>query len=171
MALSQIKLFAGVSALQLPAAPAGGAVLQELIASDLLSDGVGDFQADRVVHKTYTIAGSGSQSVDLTTVTDVNGTAAAFAEVVAFHVANHAFLSDGVSASGGSVKISPNASNGWTSWLDTAAASVLVPPGGVSANQAPRTGWAVGASNKVIDLDNSNSGSVYVTVYVLGRSA
>lgn len=171
MALQQIRISATITAVQEPAAPGDGGTLQELVWSFLLADGVGDFQADRVAKKTYTVAGSGSQSVDLTTLTDAYGTAISAAEVVAIGVHNHAFLSDGTTASGGVLNVSPNASNGWTGLLADASDILKVPAGAITFNAASRTGYAVTASNKVLDLDNANSGSVYVTIIVLARSS
>lgn len=171
MSLQQIRLSVTATALQTPASPADGAVLQELVENFLLTDGTGSFQADRVVKKAYTIAGSGSQALDFTTLTDAYGTAIAAANVVGFVVKNHAFLSDGTTASGGTLNISPNASNGWSSFLADASDILKLPAGGVAAFIAPRTGYTVAAANKALDLDNANSGSVYVEILVLARSA
>lgn len=171
MALQQMRVSLVVTAVQTPANPADGAVLQEVVQTFQLTNGVGDFQADLVAHKVYTVAGSGSQAVDLTTVTDAYGTAISAAEVVAVAIINNAFLSDGTTASGGTLNVSPNTTNGWTSALADASDILKVPAGGAVLLVAPRTGYAVSGSNKVLDLDNANSGSVYVEILVLARSS
>ena len=171
MALSGIRMVAQIIALHPPASPGDGAVLQELLSSDMLSDGTGSLQADRVASKEYTIAGSGSQAIDLTTLTDAYGTAIAAVQVVGIMVKNHKYLSDGTTLGGGVCNVSPNATNGWTGALASASDVLKIPRGGTWPHFAPDVGMAVSASNKVLDLENPNSGSIRVSVIVLARSA
>lgn len=171
MALAQIRLATLITALHNAVSPADGAVLQELGDSIILTDGTGDFQADRVALKAYTIAGSGSQDVDLTTITDAYGTAIGITETVAVLILNIAYLSDGVTASGGTVTMTPHATNGWTGLLAAAGDIAKIAPGGSLQSTSPRAGLAVSGTSKVITLGNANSGSCYVKILVLGRSA
>lgn len=171
MSLLSPRISMIVSAQQPPAAPPDGAVLCEIVYNHLLSNGTGSGQADLVAHKEYTIAGSGTQSVDLTTLTDPYGTALAAAQVVGLLIVNHEYLSDGTTLGGGVCNVSPNASNGWTSLLADASDVLKIPRGGSVAVGAARTGLAVGASNKVLDLENPGSSSIRVEIIVLARSA
>ena len=171
MALQQIRVTLLITAVQVAASPSDGGILQELGESILLNSGVGDFQADLVANKAYTVAGSGAQTVDFTTLTDAVAVAINAAEIVGLVIKNEAFLSDGVTASGGTLNVSPNATNGWTSALADASDILKIPAGGSVCLFAPRTGYAVAAANKILDLDNANSGSVYVKILVLARSS
>jgi len=171
MALAPIRLTTLITAIQNAASPGDGGVLQELGDSVILTDGTGDFQADRIALKAYTIAGSGSQDVDLTTITDAYGAAISLVETVAVVIMNFAFLSDGTTASGGTVTLTPHATNGWTGLLAAAGDIAKIAPGGSLSSTSPRAGLAVSGSSKVVTLGNANSGSCYVKILVLGRSA
>lgn len=145
--------------------PLTGAVAHELNFPIVMwSNGTGSYACDQVIRKEYSIAGSGAQTLDLNAVADCFGATQAMVEVVGFAVYNDP-------ASSGNVKVSPNASNGWASLIDTAAASVILPPGAGFAAFAGVNGWAVGASNKVIDFDNAGASSSTIQVLVFARSS
>lgn len=108
---------------------------------------------------TYTISASGTQSIDLTSFDGL-----AFAEVDALIIVAN-------SANPDIVSVKTNATNGWASFMSDPSDIIKLNPGQKLITQYD-AGLTVGASNKVLDLVNTDSGDTAdVTVYVFGRSA
>lgn len=147
------------------AAPAeGGGVVKALLQA-VWSSGTGSNQADKSAAASYTIGTSATQNVDLTTLTDPNGTAIALAEVRGIVIVADAGNAD-------SVQVANGASNGFPI-LSGTTDHLEVHPGGVFVWTAPQDGDAlVNVTDKVIDLTNSSGASTAaVSIYVFGASA
>ena len=111
-----------------------------------------------------TIAASGTQSVDLKTAVDAFGEALALSDVALLYVEHKA-----ASAASG-IQVSANAANGWTNLLSANAALNLRPGDFMLVAAFTANNLAVGAANKVLDIDNvDGSNAADYVVEVWGR--
>lgn len=167
--LANIQSSVVCSAEHVPASPnTGGILVEHVHPVPRMTSGSGQNQANVAIEKEYTIAGSGSQAVDFNAITDAQGATIALTSIRTLWVHNVA-APNGV-ASGGTVTISPGASNGWTSWMAAAADVSNVRPGTTTGftTSDDSTGYAVSGTNKTLDIANGNSGSCTVRMVVLG---
>lgn len=131
-----------------------------------LGNGVASEQADVVFSKSYTIAASGTQDIDLAgALVNQIGGAAVFAKVKAILIRARDGNTNNV--------IVGNGTNPFVGPFGAGAHTVAVPPGGRFSISAPKAGWAVtGGSADVLKLANSAGGtSVTVDVVIIGTSA
>lgn len=167
--LANIQSSVVCSAEHVPASPnTGGILVEHVHPVPRMTSGSGQNQANVAIEKEYTIAGSGSQAVDFNAITDAQGATIALTSIRALWFHNVA-APNGV-ASGGTVTLSPGASNGWLSWITDAADTLNVRAGSTVgfATSDDSTGYAVSGTNKTLDIANGNSGSCTVRMVVLG---
>lgn len=99
---------------------------------------------------TTTIAASGTQSLDLQTLTDARGNALSLSDVALLVIEHKA------ASAASSISVQANAANGWTNFIGTAA-NLTLPAGAVLALYVPTAAaLAVGGTNKVLDLINDD---------------
>ena len=145
-------------------APLEGSIAHDLDAPTvIIPSGNGEGQADQVYRKTISLAGSGTTSIDFNSWTDNEGvsTASAYVTAIAWRLPSDA---------PGSVQMSPNGTNGWTSLLADASDILTIKPGD-SGFLYSEQGWAVGAANKVLDVINVSATAQTIEVLFLARSA
>lgn len=128
-----------------------------------LGDGVGNNQADIVHAVQYTIAGSGSQVIDLNAITDTLGNAITFAKVklMAFYAAI---------ANGGEITVKPNtALNPFNLWITDDLGSIPIEAGNLFMVSNIVGGWAVGdnSSDKIL-LTNTDAAASVIDVMIIG---
>lgn len=149
-----------------PAAPVGGQLEALTTFEQALVNGTTANTADLVHKSTQTIAGSGNSDIDLRALEDVFGDAmSTLTEVVAL-------VLEADADNGATLSIKPSASNGWTALLADATDILKLAPGGKFVLLAPGDGlYTVGASNKSINVANSDGSSAGLTITLIGRSA
>lgn len=131
-----------------------------------LANGTSSGQADRAFLKTYSIAGSATQSVDLAgTLVDYRGVTVTFAEVIAVVVRSRA-------ANVNKVNVLAPASNGLAGLFLALGDGVQLPPGFTFAWAGDLDGAAVVAGTAdLLSIVNAAAGAaVVVDVAVIGRS-
>jgi len=112
--------------------------------------------------KTVTIAGSGTNSIDL-----AGGVTNSFGDVLTFSRVNMLTVVAS-STNSAPVAVGGAASAAFASWLGSSSDAVIVRPGGLLVVAAPDiTGYAVG-TNSVLQIVNQSTNSVSVTVSVGG---
>lgn len=132
--------------------------------SGSLAAGTGANKARYVAAKKYTIAGAGTQEVNLSSLTDPLNAAVAFTKVRALFV----FLSTDTTSSG--IEVGPKGATNpvaaW--WSDTSDATKLVNGGGLGLFAPTVAGYAVAAGLadrfKITNLDATNSATVFVVI-------
>ncbi len=132
-----------------------------------LAYGTANGECDLVYSDTFTIAASGSTTLDLAgSLTMANGAAAVFVEVAAIFLTADA-------ANTNNIIMGNNASADFIGWFGSATHTLSVTPGGAIFLAAPGAGRAVTATSAdIIKLANSSSGtSVTGTIVIVGRSA
>ena len=162
--LNNARFDCSLRAWRVSTAPLDGSVPHNLDAPTvIIPSGNGEGQADQVYRKTLSLAGSGTTSIDLNSWTDNEGTSVSTAYVTALAIVVDADAP-------GNVQVSPNGTNGWTSLFADASDIMTLPPGS-SVFLLSLTGWAVGATNKVLDFINASATAQTIEVMFLGRSA
>ena len=112
--------------------------------------------------KTVTIAGSGTNSIDL-----AGGVTNSFGDVLTFSRVNMLTVVAS-STNSAPVTVGGAASAAFASWLGSSSDAVIVRPGGLLVVAAPDiTGYAVG-TNSVLQIVNQATNAVSVTVSVGG---
>ena len=157
-----------ISSTQAAASPAEGGGVVQLDIDERPATGTTNGQWDLHCGVTYTISASSTENVDLTSLADPFGGAVAFAEIDAIAIVHME------SSASSSVDLSPNASNGWTSIFQDASdlTRLLAGQAAIYADFAAGGGFAVGASNKVLDIvNNDGANAATVRLYAWGRSA
>lgn len=132
-----------------------------------IPNGTGIGQADRVYHKTITLAASANQDIDLNgALLDALGGPAVFAKVKAIAVRARDTNTNNVVVGGASA-------NGFVGPFGAVAHTVAVPPGGMFVISAPGAGWNVTAATAdLLRVANSGAGtSVTLDIVVIGTSA
>lgn len=124
-------------------------------------EGTGAGRADLVYSSDLTIAGSGSSTIDLASLTNRSGTAIAFAKVTSVVIYN---------SSNSIIDVGANGTNPWIGFLKDATDIITIQPKGYVMFYND-TGYAVGSSNKVLKLANLGTTSAAVQVRLLGRSS
>lgn len=127
------------------------------------ADGTGVDQADIAYAAQFTIAGSGTQAIDLNAITDTLGKALTFAKVKVL-----AFLAD--AANGDRIDIGPAAVEGFDQWIGTVTtAEIRLYPGDLFVLTRKSAGWTI--TNNVDDkllLTNLDGSSVVIDVVIIG---
>lgn len=137
----------------------GGAVVERLV-DLLLGSGTGANQAD-VLYSDYRALASTNEDLDLKTITDAFGVALALVEVVAIMI-------EAPSTNSGNIILEPGASNGWAAMFGVAGLVLL--PGASALITCPgAAAYAVGASTKVLNVENTGTGGYTLTI--VGRTA
>lgn len=134
-------------------------------ASTRLDDGTAASQADKLFMDQRTVAGSGNEDLNLTTLVDHFGVALALAKV-------KSILIKAASGNTDDVVVSPAATNGFLGPFGDASDALSVPPGGSIMLNAPVNGWAVTATTA--DLINVAAGGATAVTYdvvLVGTSA
>lgn len=132
---------------------------------ELWPDGTDANEADDFwVNYAQPLTGSGTVSLDLANLSNgPDGGAVTFAEV-------RAILIRARSTNGDAVRLKPNASNGWTAL--GSSLQVEIPAGGYFRLACGVDGaLPVGASDKVLDLENLSGSAAVVDVLIVGTSA
>lgn len=158
--LKGTRIRAGIRSVLAPSGDyQGGAAVDQFV--DLaVGSGTAANQADVLWSDLRTLTTT-AEDLDLQTLTDANGTALALAEVMAI------MIEVGASNSSNLV-LEPGASNGWAAMFGTAG--LILRPGSTFLVACPTNpAWAVGASTKVLNVENLGTGSYRITI--LGRSA
>ena len=136
-----------------------------------MANGTTADKVDLIYATTLTFTASTPQSIDLKSLTDPLGSAVNFVKIRLLEIRVNS------TTDAATLTLSPNASNGWTSFI--ASSSSLVLRGVTTTNPyalslyaaAPNTtGWTVGASNKVLDLTPS-AHAFTVDIQIVGCSA
>lgn len=129
---------------------------------------------DEVLSQVYTIAASGTQSIDLQNFTNFTGEASSsfarvkYVKIRLLSVADDA--TNGTACTG--VEVAPHATNGWTSLIKAAGDTIIIGNGDDFTFKTTRAaGLTVGASNKVIQITNLDSVvAAKVQVTIVGGS-
>lgn len=139
----------------------------ELSYSASLESGTGTGQANGVLSDRYTIAASGTQVINLSSITDDLGQAVALAAVKLMVIR-------GASGNAADVTVKPNGSGGFIAPFNAAADTLKLAPGGciVLANPAA-AGWTVTATtaDKLLLTNTSGSAAATVDVMIVGQGA
>lgn len=133
-----------------------------------LADGVAAGQADIVFHDRRTVAGSGSEDLDLAGgLTDALGDPVTFARVKGLFISAAA-------ANTTNVVVGNAVSNGWATLLNAAGTLTLRPGAAVGAfaGVADATGWAVTAgTGDLLHIANGGASPATYDVVIVGASA
>lgn len=139
----------------------------ELSYSASLTSGTGTGQANGVHSERYTIAASGTQVINLSTVTDDLGQSVAFTAIKLIVVR-------GADANAADVTFKPNSSGGFVAPFNATADTLKLAPGGciVLANPAA-AGWTVTATtaDKLLLTNTSGAAAATVDVMIVGQGA
>ena len=128
---------------------------------EFLTYGEGDGQREITLaaSNSYSIAGSGTQDVDLTALTDVGGNAlSGLTDVLYF----------AVYVTGGSAVVDQSAANGWSGLLSGGTDGINVADGAIFEIKAPKGGYAVSGSSKSITI-TAGSDAITAVVVVAGH--
>jgi hypothetical protein len=133
---------------------------------DHLGSGTTVNLADQKHSSVRSLGTSANEDVDLRALTDGQGTTlTGLTEVVALII-----YAD--SANGGPLRVKPSASNGWAAFLNGSTNYIIVQPGTALILYCPLDGkYAVGASTKAFNVENTYAGTVSYQLHVIGRSA
>lgn len=117
---------------------------------------------NQVFAKQYTLAASASQTVDLTSLTNLVNEAFSFGHLLTIII----------KAVGSECTVSPGASNPQQWFFGTTTDSVVIEAGGMLAYSGPATatGSAVSGSHKTLLFTNSGLTSLTLTVVILGST-
>ena len=136
----------------------------ELSYSASLESGTGTGQANGVHSDRYTIAASGTQVIDLSSITDDLGQAVALAAVKLIVIR-------AASGNAADVTVKPNGTGGFIAPFNAAADTLKLAPGGaiVLANPAA-AGWTVTATtaDKLLLTNTSGAAAATVDVMIVG---
>lgn len=160
------SLFVQLSAfLTEPAVGGLGIPLHDAKMSEVLTmaDGVAADQADIVYSASFTIAGSGTQVIDLNAVTDTLGNAITFADVKMM-----AFFA--YAANGDRIDIGGNSSDPFDDWIgNVTTAEIQLYPGDIFVLTRKGAGWPIvnNSSDKLL-LTNISGSSVTIDVLIIG---
>lgn len=137
------------------------------------TSGTGVDSVDRKHTRSYTIAASTPLVLDLKTLLAVDGSAVAFTKVKSITIVNKNTNDAHVLLMG----YATTTSNAWVSLLSNPGqitigpSTIANPLGGIYAQTSPNvSGWAVGASNKLLQLD-PGANTINVDVEICGTSA
>ena len=132
----------------------------------LFQEGTGANQVDVCIFDTVTLAASGVTNLDLQALTGADGASKSLAEVRAILIRNR-------SGNSSKLTLSPNSTNGWTSFLQDATDVADVPVGFTLVLIGGTDGaLTVGASNKVLDITNTDgSNAATYDIMIAGTSA
>ena len=113
--------------------------------------------------KTYyaavSIAGSSTESLDLTTATDAFGAALGASKV-------YTVLLETPTTNGGNVGVSPSAANGWTGWLADASDKLKIGAGSRALFDSA-AGVAVSSSSRSLDFVNATGSAQVINVLII----
>jgi hypothetical protein len=143
-----------------------------LVFAASLADGVAADQADKLWHDQRTLAPSGSEILDLTSLTNTmfgSAVAASFAKVRILLIINTATASGDDLHVGGAGA----GANAWTApFAGNADAKITVPADSVLLVVNKKSGWTVtNGSSDALRIANNGSGSVTYKIAIVGTSA
>ena len=126
-----------------------------------LPTGTGAGQADHAFSDQYSIAASGTQIVDLSAIANGVGQSIKFTNVKAIIVSQ---------TGGSSIKVAPNATEGFADWIGGTTPSVEIGDGGVMVVSEPAAGWGItdNVDDKLLITNNDGSNTAVVDVIVIG---
>lgn len=132
-----------------------------------LASGTAANQADLKHASSRSVSASSNEDVDLRALTDGQGnTLTGLTEIVTLAI-------KAASTNGGTLRVKPSASNGWTGLFSGSSNYILIKPGTTFIVHCPGDGqYSVGGTTKSINVENTDSGAAgSYELVVIGRSA
>lgn len=160
----QVKV--SISTTQAPATSYAGGGQTVFLVDEYLGNGSAAGTIQKCAKSTGTIGTGANVDVDLSTLTDANGTAISTGEV-------RILIIDWSGSSDGSLEVKGSASNGWvgaTGLLADVSDKLIIPKTGRAVLDASQQtgGWVTDGTHKSINLKNNGSGTGTYVLTVIG---
>lgn len=152
-----------------PAGDYAGKLRGQILTDRSFAEGTTTNKADKWWFDDATVTGSGTNSVDLQTQVGAGGSAMGLVDV-------RVFALKAPTTNGADLRITPNATNGWTALFSSSGATddpqIDVAPGTTLILLAPvDNAYPVSATDKVFDITNLDGSAATYTILIAGAGS